>query len=444
MYGRLDLVDAHTFLGRRVAAAVLRSDPDGIDLPLRRTSLGLRWGLLVAAVAVIVVVVLNVLVFRGDDAWRSQGSMIVVEQETGARYLVIDGNLHPVANVTSAALIIGAPPTVKMLSAASLADVPRGPALGIAGLPDALPAPTQLQDSIWMACAQDGGVSLTVAADDAGAGPVPETNGVLARVGGEVFLVWNGTRSRVTQDWAARAIGLEPTSAREVDPAWLNVFPSAPDLGLPPFTIGGGGPVVAGQATVLGQIIEVAGGNANRPFVVGEAGLVPVTPVVAALLAAAPDTGLPPAIVVAEAEFAQHVSAPAPVWQTQFPADPLTPLADDTVPCARWGDGATSLVASPPVAGDPTVVAPGTTSDARTAGHVQVAPGAGRLLTTAPAPGVPGAGMYLLSETGAKYPVANAQSATAIGLSAEAAQPVPAEWLALLPTGPTILQTGSG
>ncbi|MDU0295112.1 type VII secretion protein EccB, partial [Saccharothrix longispora] len=81
---------------------------------------------------------------------------------------------------------------------------------------------------------------------------------------------------------------------------------------------------------------------------------------------------------------------------------------------------------------------PGATRDERVADRVEVAPGAGLLARTRPAPGVPGEGVYLITEPGAKYPVASADAAAALGLPVESATAVPADLLALLPTGPVL------
>jgi hypothetical protein len=83
--------------------------------------------------------------------------------------------------------------------------------------------------------------------------------------------------------------------------------------------------------------------------------------------------------------------------------------------------------------------APGGLADSgRVADAVQVAPRAGLLARTLPAPGAPGRGLYLVTEEGAKFPVASETAATALGYAVSSAVPVPADLLALLPTGPVL------
>jgi hypothetical protein len=80
----------------------------------------------------------------------------------------------------------------------------------------------------------------------------------------------------------------------------------------------------------------------------------------------------------------------------------------------------------------------------RIADQVTVAPRAGLLARTLPSPGVPGEGMYLVTEDGAKFPVANDAAASALGYSSSTAVAVPADLLALLPSGPVLQMLGSG
>jgi hypothetical protein len=67
------------------------------------------------------------------------------------------------------------------------------------------------------------------------------------------------------------------------------------------------------------------------------------------------------------------------------------------------------------------------------------------LARTLAASGVPGAGLYLVVDSGAKYPVDGDAAATALGYSPDRAATVPADLLAMLPTGPVLhLLDGGG
>ncbi|MFC7432199.1 MULTISPECIES: type VII secretion protein EccB [unclassified Agrococcus] len=422
MYGRRDLVDAHLFLRGRLSAAVLRSDPDAPDRPLRRTSTGMGIGVAVAAAVLVVVVVLNIFLFTTNDAWREEPGALIVDETTGSRYMLIDETLHPVMNLASAALLAGGPPTVIRVSSEDLASVPRGQAVGVEGLPDELPAPQPTPPS-WTACVADGGTALAIGGTP-DATPIGDDEAVLVTSGDRLSLVWQGVRSQLAGPWAARAIGFEPTSAVPVEAAWLDTIPSGRDLALTPLTLGGEGPTIAGEPTTLGQVVD-ADGEGTR-YVVTEDGLMPITETVAALLSAEQESALPEPRTLTRRDLVAAPITDAAAWQAELPETPPSPRAAGDAPCSVWTDGETSIA---------TVDA---TTLADAAGAVDVAPGAGLLAASAAAPGVSGTGLYLVADDGSKYPVADAATASALGLDASSSPAVPAALLALLPTGPTI------
>ncbi|MER6992730.1 type VII secretion protein EccB [Saccharopolyspora hirsuta] len=442
MYGRREQVEAHSFLVGRILAAVLRTDPDDPNRPLRRTTVGLAGGIGIALLVMAIVLIVSLLTGMGGNAWREKPGFLVVDKDSGNRYMLVDGRLRPVLNYASARLLAEGEPQVAKVSGEELADFPKGAPIGIPGAPDALPSPTSAGQP-WTVCAG-------VRADDPGAaatvGPLPGVTevgadeAVLVRAGDQQHLVWRGTRLRITADWVPRALGLDPAKTVEVDSAWLNTLPAGPDLGSPPVPRGGAGPDVAGQPTAIGQLVTAPEAVGDTTFVVDAGGLVPVSRTVATLLGADPDAALPPTITITPAQLAKQQVLPAPVWQAELPPRPPTGLdLDRRVPCVRWTSGEVALVSAPGLPGsavDGGVA--GVTRDGRVADLVDVRPGAGFLARTRPAPGVPGAGVYLITEAGAKFPVANEKAAEALGYSVDTAEPVPADLLALLPTGPVL------
>ena len=98
--------------------------------------------------------------------WRG-GDAVILEKETGAKYVYVNGRLHPVANYSSAVLIVGARRTVSV-ARRSLAGVPRGAVLGIPDAPDALPGSRELVGGPWSVCSSVGG---STGASGAAGGP---------------------------------------------------------------------------------------------------------------------------------------------------------------------------------------------------------------------------------------------------------------------------------
>ncbi|GAA3014344.1 type VII secretion protein EccB [Actinokineospora diospyrosa] len=440
MYSRRDQVQAHSFLVGRLVSAVLRVDPDALDRPLRRTVVGLFGGTAVAGLVVVVVLVIGLLSPGGKDTWREPGALIV-DEDTGSRYLMHEGKLRPVLNYASARLLLGANPKVATVATADLAGVPQGGPVGIMGAPDTLPGAGG-PPRAWTVCAMstpDGpGVTLAVTADGQS---IPATDGALLvrAPNGATHLAWRDRRMRVTATWVPTALGLDPGSAVPVTESWLNALPAGPDLGSPKVERGGEGQVIAGKTTTIGQLLQVPEAVVgDRFYLVQRGGLLPVSATVAALLVADPASTEPPRQVTASA-LAAATMLPTPDWQNALPAELPEPMEmGNGTPCVRWAGEKAEVVVAPRRDGEPDPAVQGAGRDNRTADRVQVAPGAGLLVRTRPAPGVPGAGMYLVTDAGTKFPVASGDAAAALGQPADSAAQVPADLLALLPTGPVL------
>jgi type VII secretion protein EccB len=138
MQSRRDQVQAYTFTVGRLTSGMLTADPDAVDTPMNRTRRGGVIGLVIGALICVGFIVVGLLVPKDSDSWRKSG-VLIMEKETGARYVYGAGTLRPVINYTSAKLITGDKGTVQQVSRNTLADVPRGTPIGIPGAPDSLP-----------------------------------------------------------------------------------------------------------------------------------------------------------------------------------------------------------------------------------------------------------------------------------------------------------------
>ena len=121
-------------------------------VPFRRAAGAALASVLIAAIAVGATVVYGAIVGGGGQSWRD-AQAVIVEKESGARYVFVDDKLHLVLNYASALLIVksGTPKTV-LVSRKSIEGVPRGTPLGIADAPDSLPAAGRLSDAPWTIC----------------------------------------------------------------------------------------------------------------------------------------------------------------------------------------------------------------------------------------------------------------------------------------------------
>src|SRR5262249_39604010 len=125
MVSRRDQLQAYRFMTRRSAGALLRDDSDTVEAPLRRLSGGAAASVMVALLAAAVVGLFGLFSPGGSTSWQDSGSLIL-EKETGTRYVYLNGVLHPVINYASARLVLRGGAGVVQVSQSSLAGTPHG------------------------------------------------------------------------------------------------------------------------------------------------------------------------------------------------------------------------------------------------------------------------------------------------------------------------------
>lgn len=450
MASRSDQLHSHQFTLQRVVGALAMRDPDPVSSPLRRIGGALFAGIMFAVLAVAAVGVYGVLRPGGGDAWK-QGNAMIIEKETGARYVYLDNVLHPVLNYTSALLIVGNAQPVQV-TRAQLVGVARGAPMGIAGAPDPLPGPDQLVTSGWTLCSrpavpQPGAAPTGVESVlRVGAGPASDLfadRGVLAAdPSGGLHLLWHGRRyALVDPDLVMGAFAWSRASATEVSAALLNAVPPGADIGRVPLPTGTRPSSVDGFK--VGDVVVVANQTGDQNFgVVLDSGLADVTPVQAGLLVTAGANG---------------GAAPKPMTQGQFVNAPkaasLKPTGDNAPPertptqvrpaalggvCATFAPQDGTLLSLAPtapaaageiraqrVAGDP-----GLTVD-----WIAVPPGRGAVVEALASPTATTGALAIVSDLGLRFAVPSAQVLSTLGYPGIVPQRLPAALVALVPSG---------
>src|SRR2546423_6778409 len=107
MPSRQDQLHSHQFSVQRVVSALVMRDTDPVRSPFRRIAGATLAGILLAAVSLGAVAVYGVLLPGGGTDWRDDNA-VIVERESGARYVFTGGGPHPVPNQTAAPLVIWA------------------------------------------------------------------------------------------------------------------------------------------------------------------------------------------------------------------------------------------------------------------------------------------------------------------------------------------------
>ncbi|MDG4765074.1 type VII secretion protein EccB [Solwaraspora sp. WMMD406] len=462
MYARRDQVQAQAYVNRRLILAVLTADPDAPEVPTQRTTFGMIAGSVIMGLIVAGFAVFGLIVPGGSTAWREPGAL-VLEKETGATYLYVDGTLHPVRNHTSARLLLGGEPNLVSVSRRSLDGTPHGPALGLPDAPESLPDPDALNHGPWSVCAgfrlDDTGVvtplvSLIVA-ELPDTTEVADDSAVLARAPDDSwYVIWRGTRLKVTRPWIPTALGLDPATALPVAASWLNAVPAGPDLAPPAVPgRGGAGRQLDGDQTRIGQLFAVRDVAGDQTYYLLRAdGLVQLSDLDAALVLADPDTAAayPDGPVVARPlSAATPAGALAPVTAGTGGDRPTALPRQVTVgagqaacvlatPATEGAQAELVLAAAAATTAAPVVAPAGSPADGRLADRVRVAGSSGALIRPVVAPDVPGIAYFLVTDEGIKYPIPSQAVLLALGYDASDAVAMAPQLLSLLPTGPAL------
>jgi type VII secretion protein EccB len=464
MQNRRDQVQAHAFVSARLVSAMLNTEPDEPFSPQRRFVIGTIVGVLVAALVVAGFGISGVVSPGGSKSWRKPG-VLIVEKETAARYVYIDGQLRPVLNYSSARLIVKGKLEVVRVSSNSLRSVPRGLPVGIPSAPDALPDLSRKDGGDWQVCsslrpdvngALRAWVTLWVGGERPGrALAEPESLVVVSPVG-QRYLLWNNHRLLLPSAAAVSALGYAAVRQIPVGWAFLNSVPAGPDLAAPDVpNRGAPGPRIDGRETLVGQVFKVEDALADSAdsgfYVVRPDGLSPLTTTGAALMLAEPGTGKSyPGRQVAVLPLGSVALAGAPrspdaSINQQHPAKPprAAEPRNGEVPCIRLTMNAVAGVTAQlglrvlPASLD-------NLSQGRIAGdrlladRIVVEPGAGLLIRDQPAPGVADGALFLLVDTGMRFPLAGDEVVKSLGFEGVRPVAVPAPLLAMLPVGPAL------
>ncbi|MET7385896.1 type VII secretion protein EccB [Streptomyces sp. NPDC005529] len=428
MQTRRDHVQAYQFAMGRLASALVSGDPGRGDSPTRRSALGSVFGVGLVVLLCAGFGVYGLISPVAKDDWRKDGAL-VLEEDTGNRYVYAGGVLRPTRNYASALLIAGKRSAPETLSAASLAGVPHGGPVGIPGAPDTVPDASALTAGPWARClpgAGSGVVGQTLAFGRSAAAlrPLPSGRQVLLKGPEDTrYLLVRGVKHPVPDGSALIALGLDDQTPLAAGADWLGAVPTGAALAAP-VPPGTGKPAgkVAGETARVGQLFRTSSGGTEHRYLLRSDGLVPVNATAYALLAAR--SGAPEPRQVAQADIAV-----AGVSADRGPTDRIPdvvgvrPLAGGTICLEQLHDGKVRLTVS-----------------AVAERRVALPAGAGVLAVPAD-----GGGQYLVTEQGVKYRIADAAAARALGLAdTKRRLTLPASVLALLPDGPVLSRSAAG
>ncbi len=440
MQSRRDLFHAHRLMTQRASLALLRGEPDIPDQPLRRLNVGTFSGVLVAVIVTVLFVIWGLL-GHGGGSLQYQAGLLVLDKQTGQAYVFCQNReLCPVLNYASARLALGGTTvTQETVSQASLDKFPRGPLIGIPGLPP-LPVSGQLVRQPWSVCTRTAlgpsgtQTTTTVAAGIATGGGAIGGSALLAQSpGGQDWVIWNAQRMMIAPGALSALATSQPPLP--VPSVWLDALPQGPPFA-PPAIADKGAPVTGPAGpTQVGQVYQVSVvAGSTQYYVMLTDGLAPISKTQAALLNSEP--GAPKQAGLLASDVSGHRSA-SNVPSGGLPADipPVVAPASSAPLCVVYAGAGPVLARQIETGGR---MPPGGTATGNAAGVTDVAlpAGAGALVADAPGTGqASGAISYFLVVAGRRYALASMNVAGMLGYNLSQAALLPAGVVDLIPSG---------
>ncbi|OXM72489.1 type VII secretion protein EccB [Amycolatopsis thermalba] len=457
MASKRDLLQAHQFLAQRAISALVTREPDPEQPPFRRPGGAAIGSIVLAILALVAVGVYGLVKPGGNTTWRDRPAVIVAK-ETGARYVYLNGVLHPVANYASALLALGERAETVSVSRNSLAGVPRGPEIGIPGAPDALPGPEQLLTGGWSLCSRPvpdpsgSTVDESVLLVGAGAPGGRPAGALLAEVpaSGDQYLIADGYRHRIRQaDTVTVGLALQSVPRTRTAMAVVDVLPAGEPIA-PIRTAGAGGPstAVPGRADIrAGQLLVLDTAGSREHYLAEADRLRPISPLQYDIQRADPATrqayggGQPVGIPLGPAEAAEARIAPAgDAGPGAAPRERPGFVGGDTL-CATYEPGAVAPVmhVDPRMPAVAAMATPGRSAlGMPMADRVYVEPGRAALIEAMPSAGAYAGTVLLVTDQGRAHALADRAVLGVLGYGEATPVRLPAGIVSRVPLGSTL------
>ena len=466
-------VNGYRFLIRRLEHALIRGDSRMIHDPMRGQMRALIVGMVIS---VLIVAACGVMAFF-KPAPNIGDAQILLSKSSGAAFVRIGDRVHPVLNLASARLIVGANESPKEVDDKFLNPLPRGPLVGVVGAPTSIRGAENIGMSSWSVCdalqtpavtETTGSTTLqtTVLAND----PVLDgdiraadpAESILTETNGTTYLIYDGVRAPIdmSDPVLVNGLHLQNSSARPVSLGVLNAFPLVDPI--TPVSIDGAGEPSArlGPDHPVGSLVKIVDSRGEQLYVVLRSGLQPVSPATADI------------IRYGNADDASDVRTITPAALADTPivhelavdhypsvSPQIVPTDPDRVVCMAWQRSNTDADATvrllvghrlPVPDGAQAVRLASSDGNGPGVDSVFLAPGAGEYVqATGGEPDSESTGALLyVSDIGLRYHIKDLPTAESLGVTGvkvpdgpeNAPQRAPWPVLSLLPAGPDLSQ----
>lgn len=443
--------DAYAYDSRRRSTSLFRGADEAYRDPRRRLNRSTAGGV---ALAILLMAGFGIAGWLGGGrgpALPSAGAVVV--GTGGDSYVVSDGVVHPALNLSSALLVGGGRLTT--VRQATLDAAPRGLPVGIPGAPDALPGADDLLDADWTLCvtpAETSGpptrTALYVSVPGVAPGHGEGGATLLAQADdGGLWLLTEGRRYSLTET-VRELLGLQGVRPTPLPLEVLATVPEGPAITVPELDDTGQRPDadLPFPAEVGDLAHTTTGGATPQYYLVRADGLVSVSPLTYALLAAT--AGADHELDATQAATAPRSTQPPPgneAWPGRLPQarqpDRDQPVCVSTPPGSEPGDAPwRATVHLPDTMPKPAGLTPVTATDGTKLGTldaVYVPPGAGCLVLATTSGGTGGT-HTLVTDAGTAYPFASAEAVRRLRYDPGAALSMPRAFVDLLPRGPNL------
>ncbi|MGZ0149063.1 type VII secretion protein EccB [Kribbella sp. WER1] len=469
MATRKDQLQSHQFSVQRMVSALVTRETDPEQPPFKRATSAAFGSVAIMVVALAVVGVYGMVVPGGNKSW-SKGDSVIVEKETGTRFVYLDGHLHPVTNYVSALLALGKKGETRRVSQRSLNGVPRGPRIGIPDAPDALPPANKLLTGGWSLCSQPAidpsgahtSESVLMVGQQPAGGTAMADTAMLVEVieTGDQYLISKGYRHRITKsDTVTVGLALASEPWARVGAAFVAALPDGQPIA--PIKLAGIGlpstAVPDRPKTLIGQlfVVRTSGGGAQH-YIATKNTLLPISDLQFDIqrayrpMQAAYGGKAPTAIELSLLSVGQSAQPPNTAEEGRAPRSRPTFVAPrdglGTV-CATFAPGAEL----PTVAIDPAMPARDVMTETVKRGkagtaladRIVVTPGTAAVVEARQSDQAPSGTVVLVTDLGRAYSLSDPKVLSALGYDNVDPVPIPAALIARVPQGPALNPTAA-
>lgn len=457
MADKKDLSEAQSYSRRRLVTAFTSGIPSGVELTPKKNQTPVIVGLGLVVITILISVFYGIMSPSLPSDWKN--NKLIVAKNSAARYVSVNGTLHPVINAISARLLIPSSDfDVLTVDDDQLAGIPIGSTLGILGAPDSPPAQNQLISGSLTSCMDNMKLSNTISNTALATGADSRT-AIVATVDNTSYLVSGSKRYELPsessiRDSFLRMFGVPQTRTIKATAQWINLFEAGSPI--KPITVPGAGSFVNvnGTEVAVGGIVTQQGETKSTKYLVQEGGKITALDDFSynLYIIGKPESIARPTALSAH-DFQSLANATSSVIPTNWPTSALQQVSGTPTICATFPLSASGherltsrvrlAVRSSAESGADT--ASGADASEKSTVSTTITGGTGALLRSAIGDTDKGT-VFAIDSTGTAYPIPHAtqEILNRLGYTGQDVRSVPRSWVDIFPSGVQLTTEAAG